>query len=526
LTARCLRELDRLRDGRLAFETIVVDNASTDETRDEIARFPWVRYDRRETNTNFAGACNTGAALAQAPIVLFLNNDAYPQGDALAPLLRAFDREDVVVAGALLLYEDGPVQAAGHVLLENAHWWLSQRSLPANVPGAAMERDAGAVSGAAMAVRREWFAGEGGFDEGYRNGYEDVDLCMRAHAGGKVVRYVPKSRFGHYESATAGRFDYESENERRFYRRWHRDLAGIPRTNRGELGAIRIIDESRSAAHTQTLADLRRGIAGYGHPILRGSPAIWMRVDGRFRHVPTLAWFGESERSPQVRVALFGAGRLAVISTTIEQTRVEAPFLPCVAQDAIAAICFTPSDVPANAVAVYAGTPQSEHGLTGALLRALREYETLTVLPFVLPGEEPDAHVLEILGTSRFVRLDDPVRTPVDAALLPGLTDPCGRGNVMLQAAGIPLAVGPGDAAGLVGDEAAFLLRDGDLKTALRAIEEVDERKRRASVARVEATRRFSPARSALRIVDLARMARCGFERSGVRRTDSPIPLS
>jgi glycosyltransferase involved in cell wall biosynthesis len=44
LTARCLRELDRLRGPSLSFETIVVDNASSDETPDAIAAFPWVRY--------------------------------------------------------------------------------------------------------------------------------------------------------------------------------------------------------------------------------------------------------------------------------------------------------------------------------------------------------------------------------------------------------------------------------------------------------------------------------------------------
>ncbi|HYL27962.1 MAG TPA: glycosyltransferase, partial [Candidatus Nitrosotalea sp.] len=131
LTERCLHELDRLRGKSVSFETIVVDNGSRDETPREIARFSWVRYLRNETNRNFAGACNDGARLAEAPITLFLNNDAYPLGDALGPLVRAFGRAEVAIAGGALFFEDGVTQAAGLVLLENAHWHYYCRNLSA-----------------------------------------------------------------------------------------------------------------------------------------------------------------------------------------------------------------------------------------------------------------------------------------------------------------------------------------------------------------------------------------------------------
>ncbi|HXO17975.1 MAG TPA: glycosyltransferase, partial [Candidatus Dormibacteraeota bacterium] len=50
LTARCLRGLDRLSDeSPVSFETIVVDNASSDETPRAIAEFRRVRYLRHET---------------------------------------------------------------------------------------------------------------------------------------------------------------------------------------------------------------------------------------------------------------------------------------------------------------------------------------------------------------------------------------------------------------------------------------------------------------------------------------------
>lgn len=214
LTARCLRSLEQLRDScSCAFETILVDNASSDETPQVVARFGWVRYVRHDENRNFAGACNAGTRLAQAPVTLLLNNDAYPLGDALTPLVAAFEREEVAIAGGALFFEDGVTQAAGLVVLRNAHWHYSCRNLPPSLEAVTTSRDALGVSGAAMAVRTDWFVRRGGFDESYVNGFEDVDLCLRAREERRAIAYVADARFAHYEAASAGRFAREAENE-------------------------------------------------------------------------------------------------------------------------------------------------------------------------------------------------------------------------------------------------------------------------------------------------------------------------
>jgi len=152
LTARCLRELECLRErGTVVFETIVVDNASRDETPQAIGDFPQVRYVRHDENRNFAGACNAGVRAAAAPLTLLLNNDAYPVGDALSPIAGAFERAEVSVAGGALFFEDFATQAAGLVVLPNGHWHYYCRNLSA-LPDVARARDALGVSGAAMAV--------------------------------------------------------------------------------------------------------------------------------------------------------------------------------------------------------------------------------------------------------------------------------------------------------------------------------------------------------------------------------------
>ncbi len=275
LTARTLRVLDGLRGSTVPFETIVVDNASSDETPSAIDAFPWARYERMDRNRNFAGACNAGARLAEAPLVLFLNNDAYPMDDAVTPLVRAFDRPEVTIAGGALFFEDGATQCAGFVVLPNAHWHYSYRNLPPGLDAVTRSREALGVSGAAMAVRTRWFLDQGGFDESYINGFEDVDLCMRAREGGRAIVYVAEARFAHYEAASAGRYEREAENETRFYNRWSARFAGIPRTARGNVRGIAVNAPSgASPLLTAGLEDLERALRAFGHPVIRGTKAL------------------------------------------------------------------------------------------------------------------------------------------------------------------------------------------------------------------------------------------------------------
>jgi GT2 family glycosyltransferase len=328
LTRRCLRELENLRSrSAVSFETIVVDDASTDETPRELAKIGGVRALRFETNANFGGACNAGARAARAPIVFFLNNDAWPiDEDPLAPLVAAFSRNEVAIAGAALFYEDGVTQGAGCVLLPNAHWFLSCRSLPATLDAVRTSRDLVVVPGAAFAVRKEWFEGCGGFDAVYRNGFEDADLCMRAHAQGFVARYVAEARFAHYEAATIGRFTHENANERTFYRRWATALANIPRVERGDVGAVVLHRGGGAAVSDAVLDDLLAAIRSYGHPVVSAISPL-RRFDRRFRTAASVAWNCDGARyAPSLEVVVENG---CAWLRTHGAVSLEVPWMPC-----------------------------------------------------------------------------------------------------------------------------------------------------------------------------------------------------
>jgi hypothetical protein len=56
-----------------------------------------------------------------------------------------------------------------------------------------------------MAVRASAFRAAGGFDEGYRNGLEDVDLCLRIRVAGERIVYRGDVTIVHHEGASRGK---------------------------------------------------------------------------------------------------------------------------------------------------------------------------------------------------------------------------------------------------------------------------------------------------------------------------------
>ncbi|HLY01757.1 MAG TPA: glycosyltransferase family 2 protein [Candidatus Cybelea sp.] len=498
LTARCLSELARLhRSGCAPFETIVVDNASTDETPEAIAAFPWVRYLRHETNRNFAGACNAGARAAGAPLVLFLNNDAYPLGDALTPLVAAFERPEVTVAGGALFFEDGATQAAGLVLLRNAHWHYSCRNLPSSLDGVTTSRDALGVSGAAMAVRTQWFLDSGGFDESFVNGFEDVDLCLRARERGDAISYVAEARFAHYEGASAGRFDRERENEGRFYQRWMRRLGSLPRTQRGEVGAITMRENAREdPLIAAAREDLVSALRSFGHPVVRGPLHRRRWFDRRFRQAASIEWFSREVSQPGIAIER-RAGAFPSIRT-LGAIGIVVPWLPCAAPERATVCTVARSSDPTCITVGLAGLAEDVRDLDLG-------YPVVRVTPEMLLGGGE--------------------RVPVACVVHGGLTDDAAFGNVLLAQAGVPAIVLPTDGlrAIFASDVALFAQRSELLQATARFVNGATLREWYGRLVAADSRRRFSPRRSAIRVVDLLCAARFGLERPATARANTPL---
>ena len=190
----------------------MVDNASNDDSLQELVAWPQVIVERSPVNLGFAGGANRGVSRTEAPFVVILNPDVEVERDFGAALLRVFSSAPALgAAGAKLRYpESNLLQHAGGELiwplLTTAHRGYREPDAekwnePANVDF---------VTGGAMAVRRDAFEQVQGFDERFWPAYyEDVDICLRLRDAGWEVRYQPELRATHVESVTLGQsLDY------------------------------------------------------------------------------------------------------------------------------------------------------------------------------------------------------------------------------------------------------------------------------------------------------------------------------
>jgi len=220
LTGRCLDLL--LADLPGDCEAIVVDDASPDTTAELLRGYgERIRVVALADNVGFARACNAGAAVAAGECLVFLNNDTEPQPGWLAALLayaRRHPRAGVV--GAKLVFPTGVVQHAGVVFGQDGYPHNLYAGLPAASPEVNVSRRLQAVTGACMLVRRDAFEALAGFDAGYENSLEDVDLCLRAGAAGGEVHYCHEALVVHLESASRGRRDRFERSVELYRRRW------------------------------------------------------------------------------------------------------------------------------------------------------------------------------------------------------------------------------------------------------------------------------------------------------------------
>jgi GT2 family glycosyltransferase len=289
LTERCLATL-RSRDACVR-TVIVVDDASPDDTAARLRERDDVVPVLLEHNVGFSAACNAGARRANADAVLFLNNDTLVPPGAIARLAQELAADATIgAAGPRLLYADGTVQSAGGTVAAStgggarAFICLDGDAPQVNVPG-----DYIALTGAALLVRREAFVAAGGFDEAYRNGFEDVDLGMKLWSAGWRVRYVPEAAIVHLEGASRGRAHDEEANRGAFERRWGSYLDMIPRFALPDPPCLLIAWKNRAPIDAlvrdhvaETLRRYAGGRATFGRsPFARGYAAIAAALDRR-----------------------------------------------------------------------------------------------------------------------------------------------------------------------------------------------------------------------------------------------------
>jgi GT2 family glycosyltransferase len=183
-------------------QIIVVDDNSTDDTATRLRReFPSAHLISFQTNHGPAHARNTGAAAAQAPLLIFLDSDGVVTKDWINEILQHDDGETILL-GSAVDYEGGRVQS------------LPRRATFLGKSLKCSPEKANTGPSCNLALPKSAFDHLGGFDEEIPYYFEDSDLCIRARKAGYNFQYLPDAVFRHKgtEHKTGNAIQFQEHN--------------------------------------------------------------------------------------------------------------------------------------------------------------------------------------------------------------------------------------------------------------------------------------------------------------------------
>lgn len=229
LTQAMVASLQQTLPHGLPHEIILIDDGSSDGTRAWLAtlRAAPFRVLLNERNLGFAATNNRAIGHARGTRLVLLNNDLVLLPgwfEALQRTHRSLGRRAGIVGNVQLDAQSGQVDHCGILFTTKAKpehdrrppSWL-QRSFAA-------VRVVPAVTAACVMIASELWRELGGFDEGFRNGGEDVDLCFRARSRGRVNAVALRSVVRHHVSSSTGRKLRDEANSERLARRWRTEF--------------------------------------------------------------------------------------------------------------------------------------------------------------------------------------------------------------------------------------------------------------------------------------------------------------
>jgi GT2 family glycosyltransferase len=210
-------------------ELIVVDNGSTDGTTAYLERLaernPGVRAITNEENRGFASACNQGAAIADADVLVLLNDDTVVCDDWLQPLLTHLAGPGVGMVGPCTNRTGNEAE----IDAEYRTWEELARFAEARSRDHAGEAfEIATLTMFCVAMRRALYEQIGPLDERFETGLlEDDDYSRRVRAAGYRLLCADDAFVHHFGETSFGKLAASGEyarvleaNRARYEEKW------------------------------------------------------------------------------------------------------------------------------------------------------------------------------------------------------------------------------------------------------------------------------------------------------------------
>lgn len=224
-TKRCIRSIKKYTNPN-QYELIVVDNLSTDGTRDWLKCQKNIKICLNSKNEGFPKGCNIGISLANPKNhILLLNNDTVVTSNWLKNLQEALEsKKEIGAVGAVSNHNEND-QGVNFTYKTISEMQKLAKINNTNSFENQLE-DKTFLIGFCLLIKNEVIKKLGGLDENYSPGYiEDNDLSLRIlQLGYRLV--LCHNVFIHHELGTSFRKDWTyfykilTKNRNYFYRKW------------------------------------------------------------------------------------------------------------------------------------------------------------------------------------------------------------------------------------------------------------------------------------------------------------------
>jgi len=219
----CLSSILSSIDGKLSYEIIVVDNASSDGSPSEISNLKSqisnLRTIQNQKNIGFSRANNIGIKQAKGRYLLFLNPDTIVYPNTLQTMVDFMDQhKDAGAATCKVVMPNGEIDDASHRGFPtpwNAFCYFSGLSklfpksklfsgYTLTFMDLSITHEIDSAAGSFMLVRREAGKSVGWWDEDYFFYGEDLDFCYNLKSEGWKIYYAPTVSILHYKGVSGG----------------------------------------------------------------------------------------------------------------------------------------------------------------------------------------------------------------------------------------------------------------------------------------------------------------------------------
>ncbi|MFJ7440046.1 glycosyltransferase [Methylorubrum thiocyanatum] len=196
---KCLMSLEQ--QNYPLFEVVVVNGPSTDSTLEVLENYKYKIISLNVREANLSKSRNAGINASSGDLIIFLDDDAFPEPDWITNIVYGYDDERVGGVGTRVYDHTGFKWQMNPFLVDKFYngihnisppLWAFEYHNSVTIPH---------ILGASSSFRRDVLKSVGGFDEEIEYFLDESEICRRISEAGYIIRFMDAGASVHHQFA-------------------------------------------------------------------------------------------------------------------------------------------------------------------------------------------------------------------------------------------------------------------------------------------------------------------------------------